>query len=53
MTKNLLILIERYQNYGIKDLTYKIYEDARHEVFNEINRNEVFKDVIDWLDSHL
>lgn len=53
MTKNLLILIERYQNYGIKDLTYKIYEGARHEVFNEINRDEVFKDVIDWLDSHL
>lgn len=53
MTKNLMKLIERYQNYGIKDLTYKIYEDARHEIFNEINREEVFQDVISWLDSHL
>ena len=53
MTKNLFKLIERYQNYGIKDLTYKIYEGARHEVFNEINKEEVFKDVINWLDSHL
>lgn len=52
-TKNLLKLIERYKNYGIKDLTYKIYEGARHEVFNETNREEVFKDVIDWLDSHV
>ena len=53
MTKNLFKLIERYKNYGIKDLTYKIYEGARHEIFNEINRDEVFKDVIDWLDTNL
>ena len=52
-TKNLLKLIERYKTYGINDLSYKIYEDARHEVFNEINREEVFKDLINWLDSHL
>ncbi|MHA1492308.1 MAG: serine aminopeptidase domain-containing protein [Promethearchaeota archaeon] len=53
LTKNLFKLIERYKKYGIKDLTSKIYKDARHEIFNEINRNEVYKDVIDWLDSHL
>jgi alpha-beta hydrolase superfamily lysophospholipase len=53
MTKNLFKLIERYQKYGIKDLTYKIYQNARHEIFNEINQNEVFKDVIDWLDLRL
>lgn len=53
MTKNLLMLIERYQNYDIKDLSYKIYNGARHEIFNEINREEVFEDVINWLDSHL
>jgi len=53
MTKNLFKLIERYQKYGINDLSYKIYEGARHEVFNEINRDEVFKDVINWLDSHI
>ncbi len=53
MTKNLIILIERYKQLGIKDVTSKIYQGARHEVFNETNRNEVYKDVIDWLDSHL
>ncbi|MFX0069823.1 MAG: alpha/beta hydrolase [Candidatus Hermodarchaeota archaeon] len=53
MTKNLLKLIERYKNLGIKDLTYKIYDGARHEIFNEINREEVFQDVINWLNSHL
>jgi len=45
--------IKRYKGYGMKDVTYKFYNDARHELFNEINREEVFKDVINWLDSHL
>ncbi len=30
--------------------TYKIYEDARHEILNETNRDEVTKDVIDYLE---
>ena len=28
----------------------KIYENARHEIFNEINRDEVHTDIIEWLD---
>lgn len=30
-------------------LTMKIYEGARHELFNEINREEVFSDLYHWL----
>ena len=52
-TKSIKILIKHYQEYGIKDVSHKFYEDARHEVFNETNREEVFKDVIDWLNAHL
>ena len=46
-------LVERYQNIGIKDVTFKTYPECRHELFNELNRNEVIQDVILWLDSHL
>lgn len=53
MSKNLEILIKRYEKYGIKNITKKIYKDARHEVFNEINRDEVFQDLIEWLDGHI
>lgn len=52
-TKDLIPLIERYKEYGIKDVSYKFYENGRHEMFNEINRDEVYKDVINWLNSHL
>lgn len=34
---------------GHKNVTIKLYEGARHEIFNEINRSEVYADVIEWL----
>jgi alpha-beta hydrolase superfamily lysophospholipase len=52
-TKSVMAMINRLNKYGMKDVTYKFYEDARHEIFNEINRNEVYQDVINWLNSHL
>lgn len=36
---------------GVKDLTLKIYPGARHELFNETNRLEVFEDLLSWLNS--
>ena len=34
---------------GIKDLAIKIYAGSRHELLNEINRDEVTDDVLDWI----
>ena len=39
------LLIERCSN-----VTLKLYEGARHELFNETNREEVFADLVGWLD---
>ena len=52
-TKWVTDMINRFKKYGIDDVTHKFYQDARHEIFNEINRDEVFKDLISWLNSHL
>ncbi len=52
-TKHVTAMINRLKKNGIKDVSYKFYEDARHEIFNEINRDEVYQDVINWLNSHL
>lgn len=43
-------LVRAYQRLGIKDLTCKLYEDGRHEMLNEINRDEVTRDLLNWLD---
>lgn len=34
---------------GHKYVTLKLYEGARHEILNEINRKEVYEDIINWL----
>ncbi len=52
-TKHVTAMINRLKKYGIEDVTFKFYQDARHEIFNEINRDEVYQDVINWLNSHL
>lgn len=52
--KNGKAITETYNSYkkaGIKDVSYKIYEDARHEILNEINKYEVYEDIINWLNS--
>lgn len=44
---------EQYRAAGVTDVTCTLYPGARHEVFNETNRDEVTADVIAWLDAHL
>lgn len=34
---------------GLTDVELTIYDGARHEVFNEINRDEVARDLVAWL----
>lgn len=34
---------------GHKYVTMKLYDGARHEILNEINRKEVYEDIIRWL----
>lgn len=47
--KGVLRLRDRYIKLGVKDVTCKLYKDGRHELLNEINREEVFEDIICWL----
>ena len=42
-----------YQKAGIKDLTCKLYKDARHELLNETNKAEIFEDIYTWLDERV
>lgn len=48
--KGVLRLKDRYVNLGVKKVLCKLYEGGRHEMLNEINKEEVIKDIISWLD---
>ena len=47
------LLMNAFRKAGVQDVTLIIYPDARHEVFNELNKEEVISDVIDWLNTSL
>lgn len=42
-----------FKNAGCADVTMKLYPGARHEILNETNRQEVFEDLLVWLEDHL
>ena len=42
-----------FQDAGVRDVTMKLYPGGRHEMLNEINRDEVYQDVLAWLDGHM
>ncbi len=44
------LVAQRYRDAGVRDVTVHRYAGARHEVFNETNRDEVTADVVAWLD---
>ncbi|GAB3395484.1 alpha/beta hydrolase [Humibacter soli] len=50
--KSARMLVDAYRSRsGFTDTTLKIYPGARHEVFNETNRDEVIADLVRWLDA--
>ncbi len=53
MGKGVKEVYENYKKCDVKDVTLRLYENGRHEMFHEVNRDEVFKDLILWLDKHI
>lgn len=39
-----------YRRAGLRDITLKLYPDARHELMHETNREEFVRDLIAWLE---
>lgn len=42
-------LAANYRDCGVQDITIKNYNGGRHEMFNEVNRDEVIAELLDWL----
>ena len=38
-----------YKNINSKDKTLKIYDGLYHEIFNEYPKDEIIKDIDDWI----
>jgi alpha-beta hydrolase superfamily lysophospholipase len=52
-TASVDLLVERYRANGMRAVTVKYYPQARHEILNETNRDEVQRDLLDWMEAVL
>jgi len=42
-----------FQKAGMQDVSTRIYPLCRHEILNEINKEEIYEDILQWMDSKL
>ena len=38
---------------GMDEMALKIYDGYRHEILMEVEKLEVFRDVIEWMDQYI
>ena len=51
--KGLLYLEELWEQAGIRQVDKQYYPEGRHEMLNEINRDEVMQNIINWIEETL
>jgi alpha-beta hydrolase superfamily lysophospholipase len=44
-------IYKEYRKAGLSNLSLKFYSDGRHEMLNETNRDEVYRDILAWITS--
>lgn len=42
-------LADRYRNAGLTDVTFKVWPNDRHEILNEVDRDDVENELVDWI----
>ena len=40
-----------YKDNGVKNVTLRLYEDDRHEILNETDRDKVYADIAKWIEN--
>lgn len=44
---------DAFKAAGMKNVTMKLYKDGRHEMHNELNKDEVYADVLNFLETNI
>ena len=53
MGKGVIRVYHMLQKAGLQDITIRLFKDARHELLNETNRDEVYYVIFHWLQETL
>ena len=46
-------IYEKYRAAGIRDVTLRLYTGDRHEILNETDRDQVYKDLLGWFEKYI
>jgi alpha-beta hydrolase superfamily lysophospholipase len=47
-------LVQAYRNSaGIDDIELFVYHECRHEIYNELNKEAIVEDLVNWLERRL
>ncbi len=49
--KGIQTMLQAFYDQNLADITVKWYDEGRHEMFNETNRDQVTADLVSWLDA--
>lgn len=48
-SKGVTRCVKRYRKHGCDNISVKLYDGARHEIINEVNKAEVYGDILSFL----
>ena len=51
--KGVTYVYDQYKELGMKDVTLKLYKGYRHEIHNEPIKEEVFSDMLGWMEGKM
>ncbi len=48
--KGVKAVYDTFEALGIQDITWKLYPEDRHEILNELDKEQVYSDIYNWID---
>lgn len=51
--KGVKAIYQKYRDKGMEDITLKLYPEDRHEILNELDREQVYQDILHWVEQHV
>jgi len=51
--KGVVEVHKKFEERGIKNLEMKLYKDCRHEILNELNKEDIYKEILEWFEEKI
>jgi len=52
-TTRALEVAKMFEDAGIRDVSIKLYHGDRHEILNELDRETVYEDLLNWIQARM